>query len=236
MSNEKDPVVNIEGKKYALENLTEAQTQLIQKLVSVENLIAATVEKIQPLQQSLEAFQISQQALLGALKANLAEEGTEPLDDSADNDGSSEAEGNGNYSDSLKSGFSSVSPDDFILTYGLAEAIQLSQLDDGDAIQPNADKILMAIQDACAQIDTYISRATRSGAVLIASNRRRIALTIARYHLDVVRRRDDVKEDYERCLKELDTYRTAEEVAGAHALKADIAEEGTEPLAESAEF
>ena len=39
--------------------------------------------------------------------------------------------------------------------------------------------------------------------VLITSNRRRTALIIARYYLDTVRRREDVKTDYESALKQL---------------------------------
>ena len=61
----------------------------------------------------------------------------------------------------------------------------------------------MAIQDACALIDNYIMQAGKAGQLLISSNRRRTALIIARYYLDSVRRREDVKNDYEQCLKEL---------------------------------
>ncbi len=96
-----------------------------------------------------------------------------------------------------------ATPDDFVLAYGLKEAIQLSNLDDADAIQPNTDKIWMAIQDASALIDNYIVQASRGGQLLISSNRRRTALIIARYYLDSVRRREDVKDDYERCLTEM---------------------------------
>jgi len=105
-----------------------------------------------------------------------------------------------------------ATPDDFILAYGLREAIQVSNLDDGDATQPNTDKIWMAIQDACALIDNYIVQASRGGRLLISSNRRRTALIIARYYLDSVRRREDVKNDYERCITELEKARTMEDV------------------------
>jgi len=105
-----------------------------------------------------------------------------------------------------------ATPDDFILAYGLREAIQVSNLDDGDATQPNTDKIWMAIQDACALIDNYIVQASRGGKLLISSNRRRTALIIARYYLDSVRRREDVKSDYERCITEMERARTMEDV------------------------
>jgi hypothetical protein len=61
----------------------------------------------------------------------------------------------------------------------------------------------MAIQDANSLIDSYIEQSGKAGQVLITSNRRRTALTIARYYLDTVRRRDDVRLDFENCLKQI---------------------------------
>ena len=104
-----------------------------------------------------------------------------------------------------------ATPDDFVLAYGLKEAIQLSNLDDADATQPNTDKIWMAIQDACALIDNYIIQASRGGKLLISSNRRRTALIIARYYLDTVRRREDIKNDYEMAITELDRARNTQD-------------------------
>jgi len=97
----------------------------------------------------------------------------------------------------------SATPDDFVLAYGLREAIQLSNIDDADAIEPNNQKIWMAIQDACALIDNYIEVAPRAGKLLISSSRRRTSLIIARYYLDTVRRREDIKSDYAEAIKEL---------------------------------
>jgi len=105
-----------------------------------------------------------------------------------------------------------ATPDDYILAYGLKEAIQISNLDDADAIQPNTDRIWMAIQDAAALIDNYIIQASRAGKVLISSNRRRTTLILARYYLDSVRRREDIKEDYERALETLDKASKLEDV------------------------
>ena len=120
--------------------------------------------------------------------------------------------GYGNYPIKPRPNPRTATPDDFILAYGLREAIQISNLDDGDATQPNSDKIWMAIQDACALIDNYIVQASRGGKLLISSNRRRTALIIARYYLDSVRRREDVKDDYERCITEMERARTMEDV------------------------
>jgi len=120
--------------------------------------------------------------------------------------------GYGNYPIRPRPNPRTATPDDFILAYGLREAIQISNLDDGDATQPNTDKMWMAIQDACALIDNYIVQASRGGKLLISSNRRRTALIIARYYLDSARRREDVKDDYERCITEMERARTMEDI------------------------
>ena len=120
--------------------------------------------------------------------------------------------GYGNYPIRVRPNPRAATPDDFILAYGLREAIQLSNIDDADAIQPNNDKIWMAIQDACALIDNYIVQASRAGKLLISSNRRRTALVIARYYLDTVRRREDVYRDYELAIKDLDRAMSMESV------------------------
>lgn len=101
-----------------------------------------------------------------------------------------------------------ATPDDFILAYGLREAVQITNIDDADAAQPNTDRLWMAIQDADALIDSYINQSTKAGKLLVSSNRRRTALILARYYLDTVRRREDVLRDYERAIKELDAATT----------------------------
>jgi phage gp36-like protein len=102
-----------------------------------------------------------------------------------------------------KSDPKSASPDDFIVAYGLKEAIQLTNIDDAAATTVNVAKLRMAIQDANSLIDSYIEQSGKAGMVLITSNRRRTALIIARYYLDTVRRREDVKSDYETALKQM---------------------------------
>ena len=97
----------------------------------------------------------------------------------------------------------SATPDDYILAFGLKEAIQVTNIDDASATSVNVAKLRMAIQDANSLIDSYIEQSGKAGMVLITSNRRRTALTIARYYLDTVRRRDDVRTDYEVCVKQL---------------------------------
>ena len=104
---------------------------------------------------------------------------------------------------SHKSDPRSASPDDFIVAYGLKEAIQLTNIDDAAATSVNVAKLQMAIQDANSLIDSYIEQSGKAGMVLITSNRRRTALVIARYYLDTVRRREDVYKDYDAALKQM---------------------------------
>ena len=115
-----------------------------------------------------------------------------------------DADGYQNYPIQGRPNPRSATPDDFILAYGLKEAIQITNMDNADAVQPNTDKLWMAIQDASALIDNYIDQASRGGKLLISSNRRRTALIIARYYLDAIRRREDVKQDYELAIKEIE--------------------------------
>jgi phage gp36-like protein len=101
----------------------------------------------------------------------------------------------------------SANIDDFILAYGQKEAIQLTNIDDAAATTVNSAKLRMAIQDANSLIDSYIENSGKAGQVLITSNRRRTALIIARYYLDTIRRREDVRADFESCLKQLQAER-----------------------------
>lgn len=110
----------------------------------------------------------------------------------------------------------SASPDDFIIAYGLKEAIQLTNIDDASATSVNVAKMRMAIEDANALIDSYIEQSGKAGRVLITSNRRRTALIIARYYLDTVRRREDVYKDYIDCLKQLDAERQMTAIRAGH--------------------
>lgn len=110
----------------------------------------------------------------------------------------------------------SATPDDFIIAYGLKEAIQLTNIDDSSATSVNVAKMRMAIEDANALIDSYIEQSGKAGKVLITSNRRRTALIIARYYLDNVRRREDVYKDYVEALKQLDAEREMTAIRAGH--------------------
>lgn len=110
----------------------------------------------------------------------------------------------------------SASPGDFVMAYGLKEAIQLTNIDDASATSVNVAKMQMAIDDANSLIDSYIEQSGKAGKVLITSNRRRTALIIARYYLDTVRRREDVYKDYVEALKQLDAEREMTAIRAGH--------------------
>lgn len=109
-----------------------------------------------------------------------------------------------------------ASPDDFILAYGMKEAVQLTNIDDASATSVNVAKLAMAIEDANALIDSYIEQSGKAGKVLITSNRRRTALILARYYLDTVRRREDIYKDYTEALKQLDAERQMTAIRAGH--------------------
>lgn len=94
--------------------------------------------------------------------------------------------------------------DDFILAYGMQEAVQISNIDTPSANTVNEARIRMALEDAESLIDSYVTQAPKAGIILISANRRRTTLILARYFLDSVRRREDVTQDYERAIKELE--------------------------------
>lgn len=122
----------------------------------------------------------------------------------------------GGYPRDDRSDPATATPADFILAFGQRETIQLTNLEDPKATTVNLAKLNMAIQDATALIDNYVIQASRAGKFLISSNRRRTALTIARYYLDSVRKRKDIVEDYERCIKELDKARDTQTAIRPH--------------------
>jgi phage gp36-like protein len=95
--------------------------------------------------------------------------------------------------------------DDFILAYGMQEAVQVSNIDNPSANTVNEARIRMALEDAESLIDSYVTQAPKAGIIIISSSRRRTTLVLARYFLDSVRRRENVTQDYERAIKELDS-------------------------------
>ncbi len=96
----------------------------------------------------------------------------------------------------------------FILIFGELEAIELSNLDNPNATEPNLPRIELAIADATSWLDSYLAAAgcvdTNAHANLVIANRHRVIATVARYYLDTLRTRENVVSDYERVLKEID--------------------------------
>lgn len=95
---------------------------------------------------------------------------------------------------------------DFITAYGLREALELSYLDEpyNDSSDVNADSFNLALKDAYDTIETYRLRASSIGKAAIVASTRRAMLIIARHYLDVVRRRTEVRADFEDVLEILE--------------------------------
>lgn len=95
---------------------------------------------------------------------------------------------------------------DFITAYGRREALELSYLDAPfmDDSDIDANRFVMALKNAHETIQSYHIRASEAGKIAITGSAQRAQLVIARHYLDIVRRRDEVRADFEDVLKFLD--------------------------------
>ena len=82
--------------------------------------------------------------------------------------------------------------------FGMVEATELSNLDDASATQPNNPRIQAAIEDATIWLNGYVG---------VANVSRRMIGIVARYFLDTLRTRENVKYDYEQIISELERIR-----------------------------
>ena len=95
----------------------------------------------------------------------------------------------------------------FVDAFGLPETVMLTNLDTPMATVINPVPLNRALTDAAALIDSYLSRRyllplTVTPQVLIP-----YALDIARYRLDRIRDREDVRQRYEDAIKWLESVR-----------------------------
>ena len=82
--------------------------------------------------------------------------------------------------------------------FGMVEATELSNLDDASATQPNNPRIQAAIEDATIWLNGYVG---------VANVSRRMIGIVARYFLDTLRTRENVKYDYEQIVAEIERIR-----------------------------
>lgn len=92
--------------------------------------------------------------------------------------------------------------EEFISNFGEDEAVMLSNLDDPQAVTVNESVIVQAISDSSSLIDGYLRSAgytlPLSAEVQVLT---RAASDIARYYLDRLKPREDVKARYDGWLK-----------------------------------
>ncbi len=93
---------------------------------------------------------------------------------------------------------------EFITMFGYAESTELSNLEDPNATSPNVARIELALIDATAWLESYFLAAPQVSRKLVLSSSRRVTAIVARYFLDTLRTRDNVRYDFEHVVKELE--------------------------------
>jgi phage gp36-like protein len=94
--------------------------------------------------------------------------------------------------------------DDFVTAFGDEEAIALSNLDEPNSMVMNQDVIQRRLDDATAEIDSYLQAAGYAlpleAVPVVLRNR---CCDIARYYLDRIRMREDVQQRYKEAISYL---------------------------------
>lgn len=85
-----------------------------------------------------------------------------------------------------------ATPDDFVKSFGEAEAIELTFPGDPTQTAPDSDAIQCALNDALQEVLAYECIACPQGRLAIRKNLRRYMLIIARYYLDACLLRKNV--------------------------------------------
>lgn len=91
--------------------------------------------------------------------------------------------------------------EDYVLIYGISEAIQASNDDNGSATVINRPRLQAELDHAGIMLQNYIDIATWSGKSLLAGSFKRTQLVIARYYLLNKSRPEVVREEFERTLQ-----------------------------------
>lgn len=90
---------------------------------------------------------------------------------------------------------------DFIDAFGEVEAIELTNLDNAAATSVNAPPLTKALTDASATIDAYVGARYVLPLSVVPAPLDRHCLDIARYYLDRIRSREDVRARYDDAIK-----------------------------------
>lgn len=95
-------------------------------------------------------------------------------------------------------------PTEFVTIFGLTEAVELTNIVDPNATTVNFDRLQMALDDAKVWLENYLAAAPPAATELVYAGARRVTAIVARYFLDTLRTRENVKVDFEACVKEID--------------------------------
>jgi phage gp36-like protein len=102
----------------------------------------------------------------------------------------------------------------FIEAFGQPEAVMLTNLDDPTITVVNPVPLNRALTDAAALIDSYLARRYQLPLSQVPQVLIPYALDIARYRLDRIRDRDDVRKRYEDAIKWLEGVRDGKNFLG----------------------
>lgn len=97
----------------------------------------------------------------------------------------------------------------FEVLYGMQEALEISNLESPDAEAVNYSRLSEALCNASLEIDGYLG--ARYEVPITAPTPpilQMLCLAIARYRLDIYRRREDVSAEYERAIAQLEKMAT----------------------------
>jgi phage gp36-like protein len=114
---------------------------------------------------------------------------------------------------------------DFVDAFGESEAVMLTNLDDASATAINPVPLDRALVDASALIDTYCGSRYRLPLSPLPVAVVPYCLDIARYRLDRIRSREDVRQRYEDAIRYLEQI-----VKGTISLGADLLGASVDPV------
>ena len=100
--------------------------------------------------------------------------------------------------------FWEVTAEEFIISFGLLNSIELSDLDDPESQTIRYKRINLLLDHAYNFIESYTQLVPPAAQIQIRQNFRRLQLDIARYYLDSDKSRPEVETRYEQSLEWLE--------------------------------
>lgn len=103
----------------------------------------------------------------------------------------------------------SADADRFVTSFGLVETVELTNIDNPGILTVNCSALNLALQDAFLLLTGSILEASQCGGEQIEASFQRWQVIIARHFLDVIRRRPEVRQDYEDVIVAIDKAKKA---------------------------